>query len=48
MHPMPQTLFPNNDAFFRDLDAPIHTAETVQLWLKKHEAELQYLLFHQI
>jgi hypothetical protein len=26
MHPMIQTLFPNNDAVFQDDSAPIHTA----------------------
>jgi hypothetical protein len=30
VHPMIQTLFPNNDAVFQDDNAPIHTAGTVQ------------------
>jgi hypothetical protein len=31
VHPMIQTLFPNNDAVFQDDKAPIHTAGTVGL-----------------
>jgi hypothetical protein len=34
VHPMIQTLFPNNDAVFQVVNAPIHTAGTVQSWLK--------------
>jgi hypothetical protein len=30
VHPMIQTLFPNNDAVFQDDSAPIHIAGTVQ------------------
>jgi hypothetical protein len=30
VHPMIQTLFPNNDAVFQDNNASIHTAGTVQ------------------
>jgi hypothetical protein len=30
VHPMIQTLFPNNGAVFQDDSAPIHTAGTVQ------------------
>jgi hypothetical protein len=30
MHPMIQTLFPNNDAIFQDDNSTIHTAGTVQ------------------
>jgi hypothetical protein len=37
---MIQTLFPNNDAVFRNDNAPIHTAGTVQSWLQEHEGEL--------
>jgi hypothetical protein len=44
VHPMIQTLFPNNDAVFPDDNVPILTAGTVQLWLEEHESELQHLL----
>jgi hypothetical protein len=37
VHPMIQTLFPNNGAVFQDDNAPLHTAETVQSWFEKHE-----------
>jgi hypothetical protein len=40
---MIQTLFPNNDAVFKDDNAPIHTAGTVQSWFEEHEGELQHL-----
>jgi hypothetical protein len=40
---MIQMLFPNNNAVFRDDNAPIHTAETIQSWFKKHDGELQHL-----
>jgi hypothetical protein len=43
VHPMIQTLFPNNDAVFQDDNAPIHTAGTVQLWFQEHGRELQHL-----
>jgi hypothetical protein len=36
VHPMIQTLFPNNDAVFQDNKAPIHTTGTVQSWFEKH------------
>jgi hypothetical protein len=35
-----QTLFPNNVAVFKDDNAPIHTAGTVQSWFEEHEGEL--------
>jgi hypothetical protein len=41
VHPMIQTLFPNNDAVFQDM-APIHTAGAVQSWFKEHDGGLQY------
>jgi hypothetical protein len=34
VHPMIQTLFPNNNAVFQDDSAPIHTAGTVQSWFE--------------
>jgi hypothetical protein len=37
LHPMIQTLFPNNDIVFQDDNAPIHTAGTVQSWFEEHE-----------
>jgi hypothetical protein len=43
VHSIIQTLFPNNDAVFRDDNAPIHTAGTVQSWFEQHEGELQHL-----
>jgi hypothetical protein len=43
VHPMIQTLFPNNDAVFQDDNAPIHIAGTTQSWFEKHEGELQHL-----
>jgi hypothetical protein len=42
VHPMIQTLF-LNDAVFQHDNAPIHTAETVQLWFEEHEGELLHL-----
>jgi hypothetical protein len=36
VHPMIQTLFPNNNA-------PNHTAGTVQSWFEGYEDELQHL-----
>jgi hypothetical protein len=39
VHPMVQTLFPNNDAVFRD---DIHTAGTVRSWFEEHEGKLQH------
>jgi hypothetical protein len=43
VHPMIQTLFPNNDAVFQDVNAPIHTAGIVRVWFEEHEDELQHL-----
>jgi hypothetical protein len=45
MHPITQTLFPNNDAVFQDDNAPTHTAGTVQSRFEQHAGELQYLLW---
>jgi hypothetical protein len=43
VHPIIQTLFPNNDADFEDDNAPIHTAGTVESCFEDHEVELQHL-----
>jgi hypothetical protein len=43
VHPMIQTLFPNNDAGYQDDSSPIHTAGTVQSWSEEHEGKLQHL-----
>jgi hypothetical protein len=43
VHPMIQTLFPNNDAVSQHDNACIHTAGTVQSWFGEHEGELQHL-----
>jgi hypothetical protein len=43
VHPMFQTLFPNNDAVFQDNNAPIHRAGTVQSRIKEHKSELELL-----
>jgi hypothetical protein len=43
VHPIIQTLFPNNNAVFQDDNTPIHTAETAQSWFEEHEGELQHL-----
>jgi hypothetical protein len=40
---MMQMLFPKNDAVFKDNNAPIQTAGTVQSWTEEHEGELQHL-----
>jgi hypothetical protein len=40
---MTQTLFPRNDAVFKNDNAPIHTAATVQSWFEEHEGEHQHL-----
>jgi hypothetical protein len=40
VHPMIQTLFPNNDAV-----SPIHTAGALQSWFEEHEGELQHFLW---
>jgi hypothetical protein len=45
MHPMIQTLFPNNDTVLQDHNVPIHTAGTVQSWFGEHGGELQHLLW---
>jgi hypothetical protein len=37
VHPMIQTLFPNNDAAFQYDNAPFQT------WFEEHEGELQHL-----
>jgi hypothetical protein len=42
VYPMIETLFPNNNAVFQDINAPIHTAEIVQSWFKEHEGKLQH------
>jgi hypothetical protein len=43
LHPIIQTLFPNNSVVFQDDNAPIHTAGTVMSWFEEHEGELQHL-----
>jgi hypothetical protein len=43
VHPMIQTLFPNNNAVFQDDNPSIHTTGTVQSWFEEHEGELQHL-----
>jgi hypothetical protein len=43
VHSVMQTLFSNSDAVFKDDNAPIHSAETVQSWFEEHETELQHL-----
>jgi hypothetical protein len=43
VHPMVQTLFPNNDAVFQDDSLPIHTAISVHSWFEEHEDALQHL-----
>jgi hypothetical protein len=40
VHPMIQTLFPNNAAVFHNGNAHIHTAGTVQSWFEEQEGEL--------
>jgi hypothetical protein len=40
LHPIIQTLFPNNDAVFQDDNAPIHTAGTVQSWFEGHSHQI--------
>jgi hypothetical protein len=42
VHPMIQTLFPN-DAAFQDNNAPINTAGIVQSWFEEYGGELQHL-----
>jgi hypothetical protein len=43
VHPMTQTLVPNNNVVFQHDNAPIHTAGTVQSWIEEHEGKLQHL-----
>jgi hypothetical protein len=43
VHPMIQTLFPNNDAVFQEHNAHMHRVGTVQLLFEEHEGELQHL-----
>jgi hypothetical protein len=43
VHPMIQTLFPNNNAVFQDDNAPIYTARNVQSWFEEQEGQLQHL-----
>jgi hypothetical protein len=40
VHPMIQTLFPNNDAVFQHDNAPIHTVGSIQSWFEEHEGEI--------
>jgi hypothetical protein len=37
VHPMIQTLLPNNDAFFQDDNTHIHTAGTIQSRFEEHK-----------
>jgi hypothetical protein len=43
VHPMMQTLFPNNDAVFKDDSAPIHTAGTVRSWFEERKGKVQHI-----
>jgi hypothetical protein len=43
VHPMIQTLFPNNYSVFQDDNDRIHTGGTVPSWFEEHEVELQHL-----
>jgi hypothetical protein len=43
VHPMIQTVFPNNDAVFQDDNAPIQTAVTLPSWFEEYEGELRHL-----
>jgi hypothetical protein len=43
VHPMIQTLFPNNDTVLQEGSAPTHTAGTVQSWFGWREGALQHL-----
>jgi hypothetical protein len=43
VHPLTQTLFPSNDAVFKEDSAPIHTPGTVQSRLEKYEDELKHI-----
>jgi hypothetical protein len=42
VHPVIQTLFPNNYAVFQVDSAPIHIAGTVRSWFEEHDGELQH------
>jgi hypothetical protein len=42
VHPMIQTLFPNNVLVFQDNGTSIYTAGTVQSLFEEHEGELQH------
>jgi len=44
VHPMVQTLYPNNEAAFQDDSSPMHTARSVQPWFEQYEDALQHLL----
>jgi hypothetical protein len=43
VHPIIQTLFPNNDAVFQENNAPIYTAGIVQSSFGEHNSEPQHL-----
>jgi hypothetical protein len=43
VHPMIQTIFPNNNTVLQDDSAPIHAAGTVQSWFEEHKGEFQHL-----
>ena len=43
VHPMVQTLYPEDDAVYQDDNAPIHTARLVTEWLDEHESEVGHL-----
>jgi hypothetical protein len=45
VHPMIQTLFPNNNAIFQEDNTRFRIVGTIQLWFEEHEGEHQHLLW---
>jgi hypothetical protein len=45
VHPMVQTLYPNNEAAFQDDSSSLNTARSVQSRFEQYEDALQHLLW---
>lgn len=45
LHPMLQTVFPDERPVYQDDNAPIHTAGIVRDWFNEHDEEVQHLVW---
>ena len=43
VHPMVQALFLDGDGIFQDDNVPIHNAQIVNFWYRKHESEIEHM-----